>query len=240
MANAVIIVPGSGLWGGIFEEMRWHLSAYMPREKIFIVPLSVLDWIGVPPSPERSTPRVMRALHRTVEQVCRQYPNDAITIVGHSGGGTAAMIYLLGQPFEGECYPPVPVNRLLTLGSPFQSTERYGKIKSDFIAAHLKPEFFMRVNTISIAGKARCGNAAGSLAERSAFEFYNNTLRIERGQNGSVWGDGVVPLDACWLKGALNVTLEGVEHLPTPFGIWYGSRAAVQAWQKFLDTDPNP
>jgi hypothetical protein len=46
MANAVIIVPGSGLWGGIFEEMRWHLSAYMPREKIFIVPLTVLDWMA--------------------------------------------------------------------------------------------------------------------------------------------------------------------------------------------------
>jgi len=172
----------------MFEEMRWHLSAYMPREKIFIVPLSVLDWIGVPPSPERSTQRVMRALHRTVEQVCRQYPNESITIVGHSGGGTAAMIYLLGQPFEGECYPPMPVNRLLTLGSPFQSTERYGKIKSDFIAAHLQPEFFTRVKTISIVGKARCGNANGSCRAHSARVLQQHLSHRKKRSSMGRWG----------------------------------------------------
>lgn len=229
MSNPIVIVPGSGMWGGIFEEMRWHLGASFEREKIFIVPLTTLDWIGLPPSPERSTNRVMRALHETIRQAQQRYPDEPIRIVGHSGGGTAAMIYLLGKPFQGEAYPETPVTQLLTLGAPFFSTERYGKLKSDFIAAHLDDGFFARVRTVCVASKTRFGNPSGSLAERSAFEFYKNT-----NGRGDVWGDGVVPLDSCWLSGATNVELQDVEHLPAPFRTWYGSRAAVEAWQEFL------
>lgn len=230
MPNPVIIVAGSGMWGGIFEEMKLHLSAFVPREKIFIVPLTIFDWVGFPPSPERSTNRVMARLHRTVLEAQQRYPNEPLTLIGHSGGGTAAMIYLLGVPFQGDAYPPVAVTKLITLGSPFHSMEQYGKLKSDFIFAHLQPAFFSQVQVISIASRTRFGNPNGSLAERSAFEFYKNT-----GGTGAVWGDGVVPIDCCQLEGACNVVLEGIEHLPTPFGDWYGSRRGVAAWQTFLN-----
>ncbi|MCS7014409.1 MAG: alpha/beta hydrolase [Chloroherpetonaceae bacterium] len=230
MPNPVIIVAGSGMWGGIFEEMKLHLSAVLPKEKIFIVPLTILDWVGFPPSPERSTNRVMQRLHQTVLQAQQRFPNEPLTIIGHSGGGTAAMIYLLGKPFQGDAYPRTAVTKLITLGSPFHSIERYGKVKSDFIFAHLRREFFSQVEVISIASKTRFGNLQGSIAERSAFEFYKNT-----GGTGSVWGDGVVPVECCQLDGAQNVVLEGIEHLPTPFGSWYGARRGVEAWQAFLN-----
>ncbi|XP_060217862.1 uncharacterized protein LOC132645104 [Lycium barbarum] len=53
-----------------------------------------------------------------------------------------------------------------------------------------------------------------------------------------VWGDGVVPEVSAHLKGALNVTLDGVYHSPvgsddatTP---WYGSPAVVEHWIRHL------
>ncbi len=229
MSNPIVIVPGTAMWGGIFEEMRWHLGKVFGQEKIFIVPLTVLDWIGVPPSPERSTVRVMQRLHETVLEAQKRYPNEPISIIGHSGGGTAAMIYLLGKPFQGEVYPEVPVRQLITLGSPFQSVEQYGKIKSDFIAQHLNQQFFARINVVSVAGKTRFGNPKGSLAERTAFECYKNTIGC-----GSVWGDGVVPTQACWLDGATNLEVHNVEHLPTPFRLWYGSQSVIKIWQESL------
>ncbi|MCD7446886.1 hypothetical protein HAX54_018857 [Datura stramonium] len=53
-----------------------------------------------------------------------------------------------------------------------------------------------------------------------------------------VWGDGVVPEVSAHLKGALNVTLDGVYHSPVGSDDatrpWYGSPAVVQQWIRHL------
>lgn len=53
-----------------------------------------------------------------------------------------------------------------------------------------------------------------------------------------VWGDGVVPEVSAHLKGALNVTLEGVYHSPVGSDDatrpWYGSPAVVEQWIRHL------
>lgn len=53
-----------------------------------------------------------------------------------------------------------------------------------------------------------------------------------------VWGDGVVPVVSAHLKGALNVTLEGVYHSPVGSDDatrpWYGSSAVVEHWIRHL------
>ncbi len=225
----MVIVAGTGLWSGLFEEMKAALAKTLPSEKIAVVPVSPLDWLGFPPSPERSTTRVMKRLHETVARMEQTFPNEDISLVAHSGGGTVALIYLMRQAFMGDVYPKTNVKKLLTLGTPFQSVERYGKLKSDFIAATLKKEFFEQVAVVSIVSKMREGKINGSVAERGAFEFYKQTLG-----RGDVWGDGVVPLDCCRLDGARYVEINGVEHLPSPFADWYGSARGVDLWRDCL------
>ncbi|MFQ3598526.1 MAG: alpha/beta fold hydrolase [Chloroherpetonaceae bacterium] len=227
--NPIVILAGVGLWSGLYEEMKRNLASNTPSEKIFIVPLTTLDWIGLPPSPERSTNRVMRHLHEMIERVESQCPNEPITLVAHSGGGTVALIYLLGKSFQGDAYSNKSIHKLLTLGTPFQSRERYAKLKMDFINAHLSADFFEKIEVISVASSFRKGTLHGSLQERLAFEFYRNTFG-----NGNLDGDGVVPIDACHLDGAKNIVIEGIEHLPAPFAKWYGEKSAVEQWQSFL------
>ncbi len=209
--------------------MKQNLASTIPPEKIFIVPLTMLDWIGFPPSPERSTNRVMKRLHETIQQVEARFPNEPIGLVAHSGGGTVALIYLMGKPFQGDAYVNRSIHKLLTLGTPFQSIERYAKLKIDFINAHLSTEFFEKVEVISVASSYRKGKQDGSLQERLAFELYRNTFG-----NGDSDGDGVVPVEACYLDGAKNIIIQGVEHLPAPFAKWYGAKPAVEQWQSFL------
>jgi len=227
--NPTILLAGVGLWSSLYEEMKRNLASIIPPEKIFIVPVSPLDWIGFPPSPERSTNRVMKRLHETIQHVEAHFPRQPITLIAHSGGGTVAMIYLLGKPFQGDAYSNQSVHKLLTLGTPFQSQERYAKIKTHFIAQHLTEKFFERVEVISVASSFRKGNPSGSVQERLAFEFYRNTFG-----NGHSDGDGIVPIEACHLAGAKLVVIKDVEHLPAPFATWYGAKRAVEQWQAFL------
>ncbi len=227
--NPVVILAGVGLWSALYEEMKRNLATTIPPEKIFIVPITTLDWIGFPPSPERSTNRVMKCLHETIQKVETAFTNEPITLIAHSGGGTVAMIYLLGKSFQGDAYSNKSIHKLITLGTPFQSIERYAKLKTDFITQHLTENFFERVEVISVASSFRRGNRSGSLQERLAFEFYRNTFG-----DGNSDGDGIVPIEACTLDSAKNVVVEGVEHLPAPFATWYGEKRAVEQWQSLL------
>lgn len=226
----MVIVPGVLFWDSLYEPMREALAAWIPKEKIAIAPVSLPDWIGFPPSPERSTNRVMAALDRTVRTMATRFPGEPVTIVAHSGGGTVAMIYLLQHPFQGDVYEVNDmVGRLLTLGTPFHTQEHFAKLKTDFIYKHLDPEFFSRFPVVSIVSDRYKGALEGGFTEKICYLFY-------RGVNneGNLTGDGVVPAKSCFLEGAENVTIPDCEHVPAPHTRWYGTREGVEQWVKWL------
>ncbi len=228
--NPVVILPGVLFWDSLYAEMKKVLAAYVPKKKIAIVPVSFHDWIGFPPSPERSTNRVMAALDRTLAMMQERYPEEKITVIAHSGGGTVALVYLLEQPFQGDVYHrSSSVGKLLALGTPFHTTEHYAKIKTDFIDAHLKPEFFGRCRVVSIVSDQYFGSLEKGMIERMCYMFYKNASG-----EGEVSGDGIVPVKSCFLKGAENVTISGIEHLPTPHTRWYGTKEGIEQWIRWL------
>ena len=228
--NPIVILPGVLFWDNLYAGMKKALSAYLPVEKITVVPVHVHDWIGFPPSPERSTNRVMVKLDRTIASVRQRYPGEKITIIAHSGGGTVALVYLLEQPFQGDVYNRSDsVGKLLALGTPFHSTEHYAKIKTDFIDKHLAAGFFDRCKVVSIVSGQYTGSLEKGLVERMCYMFYKNVS----GQGG-VAGDGIVPVKSCFLKGAENVTISGIEHLPTPHTTWYGTKEGLEQWIQCL------
>ncbi len=226
----VIILPGVLFWEGLYAEMKTILSAYVPAEKIAIAPVNLLDWVGFPPSPERSTNRVMAVLDRTVTMMQDRFPDEKITIIAHSGGGTVALVYLLEQTFQGDEYHHgSSVGKLLTLGTPFHTTEHFAKIKTDFIDRHLKPDFFDRCRVVSVVSDQYAGSLDKGIIERMCYHFYKNVSG-----DGNLSGDGIVPAKSCFLKGAENVAISEVEHLPTPHASWYGTREGIEQWIRWL------
>ena len=52
-----------------------------------------------------------------------------------------------------------------------------------------------------------------------------------------VWGDGVVPVQAAHLDGAVNLSLNGVYHSPVGANEerpWYGSPSVLDEWVHYL------
>lgn len=228
--NPVVIVPGVLFWDSLYEVMRSSLSAWIPKEKIAIVPVSLVDWVGFPPSPERSTNRVMAALDRTVRKMALRYPGEPVTIVAHSGGGTVAMIWLLERSFQGDVYAVNGMaGRLITLGTPFHTHEHFAKIKTDFIFSHLDAGFFRRYRVVSVVSDRFHGSPDGGISEKLCYMFYRGVA-----DDGNVSGDGVVPASSCYLEGAENVTVPDCEHLPAPHTRWYGTKEGVEQWIEWL------
>ncbi|NTW69140.1 MAG: alpha/beta hydrolase [Chlorobiaceae bacterium] len=228
--HPLVIIPGVLFWVSLYDGMKDALSDYLPAEKIAVVPVSLIDWTGFPPSPEKSTNRVMIALHRTIRDMERKFPGEPITLVGHSGGGSVGMVYLLEKPFQGDSYQSGKrIKKLITLGTPFQTHEYYARIKSDFIFSHLSPDFFDRVSVVSVVSDKYHGNSEGSFREKMCYQFYKNVL-----DDGNVAGDGIVPAKSCFLEGAVNVTIADAEHLPTPHTRWYGTKEGVEQWIQWL------
>jgi pimeloyl-ACP methyl ester carboxylesterase len=228
--NPVVIIPGVFFWDSLYDSMKNALGEYIQQKRVTIAPVSLIDWIGFPPSLERSTNRVMKIVDRTVREMVHKFPDEPVTLVAHSGGGTVAMIYLLEQPFQGDVYHPGGrVGKLITLGTPFHSREYYARIKRDFIFTHLRPEFFDRYHVVSVVSDKYYGNLQGGFVEKACFKFYEGVL-----DDGNVAGDGIVPAKSCFLDGAENVTISDAEHLPTPLTRWYGTKEGVEQWIQWL------
>ncbi|ABL65558.1 esterase/lipase family protein [Chlorobium phaeobacteroides] len=228
--NPVVIIPGVLFWDSLYEVMKDALSSYMPRAKIAIAPVSFIDWVGFPPSPERSTNRVMAAIDKSVREMGRKYPGEPVTLIAHSGGGTVAMIYLLENSFQGDVYHPgESVGKLITLGTPFHTHEHYAKIKTDFIFKHITNDFFSRIQVITVASSQYSGDANGSVVEKMCYLFYKNV-----DTDGNVAGDGIIPAKSCVLEGATNIVIPHAEHLPTPHTMWYGTKEGVEQWIQWL------
>lgn len=224
--NPVVIIPGVLFWDGLYQGMKEALSTWVPAEKIAIAPVSLTDWVGFPPSPERSTNRVMQVLDRSVRQMAQRFPGEPITLLGHSGGGSVALVYLLGKPFQGDSYRTDGlVGRLVTLGTPFETVEQYARLKTDFIRQHLTAAFFERCPVVSIVSDKYRGDLGGSVVEKMCYFFYRNV-----DGNGSAQGDGIVPASSCRLEGAEFVVIPDAEHLPTPHTRWYGTREGMEQW----------
>ncbi|MEI8186291.1 MAG: alpha/beta hydrolase [Chlorobiaceae bacterium] len=228
--NPVVIIPGVLFWDSLYDIMKDALAVYIPKEKISIAPVSLVDWIGFPPSPEKSTNRVLKVLDSAVREMAEKFPGEPVTLVAHSGGGTVAMVYLLEKPFQGDVYHSGNlVGKLITLGTPFHTHEHYAKIKTDFIVKYLQSDFFTRFRVVSVVCDKFRGDWQGSFIEKMCYKFYQSVL-----EDGNVGGDGIVPAKSCFLEGAENITIADAEHLPTPRTRWYGTKEGVEQWIQWL------
>ena len=81
------------------------------------------------------------------------------------------MVYLLEQLFQGDVYAVNGmVGRLVTLGTPYHTHERFAKIKTDFIFSHLTPELNQTIQTRVDAEYERLLKLEGLTAEAETQE----------------------------------------------------------------------
>lgn len=137
--------------------------------------------------------------------------NAPVTLLAHSAGGWLGRLFML------EAGPSnVGVDRFLSLGSPHQPPPK-GVVDQtrgilSWVSEKCPGAFHCDVEYVTVAGRYIRGaplSGPGTWQRRIVGAGYKQVCGIE-----CAWGDGVVPVPAAHLDGAMQLTLNGVYHSP--------------------------
>lgn len=227
-----LILPGYFARATDYQPLEKHLNQQgIPTVTI---PLRKRDWI--PTLGGRSVNPIIRRIDQTIQEVLAQYQANQVNLIGHSAGGWIGRIYLGEHPYnihgdvrdsEGIWRAHRWVSKLITLGTPHTSQERWTKRNLDFVNETYPGAFYPHVTYVCVAGKAVYGQRWGK--NWLAYQSYQLTCGT-----GDTWGDGITPIKAAHLDGAINLTLDGVMHSPHSPEKWYGSAEVISSWIDYL------
>ncbi len=216
----IVIVGGATWWPSSYRDFAKTLQEISGCE-VHVVPITPLDWaLGY----LRGFGQLVFEVASTVDRALLESEAKKAVLVGHSAGGLACRVYVGGDPpYGGRRYSGHRrVERLITLGAPHnvRNDRRLAPITrvNDLFPGALHADAGLRY--LSVAG-----DAVDGAASRRARKRYERFV-----EDGSVGGDGIVPVGAALLPGSENIVVDGVHH-NRRLGLWYGSdRETVGRW----------
>jgi pimeloyl-ACP methyl ester carboxylesterase len=166
-----IIIPGYLAAATDYEAMHQQLADRgIPTTT---VPLRRGDWLATLGG--RSVQPILALLDQTVQAAMQEHQRDRVNLVAHSAGGWIARIYLGALPYD--VHGPRPqdatltwkghtrVARLVTLGTPHVSRERWTRKNLDFVNDTYPGAHHDDVDYVCVAGKAIFGQRVVSGAD---------------------------------------------------------------------------
>ncbi len=240
MHQAIIVIGGyNSVWPAYLKLARYleDLSGLQA------VAVPLLPWHWQSATRQGDATNILQKLKGTTLWAYRRFKADRFILVGHSAGGLVARLYLSEQPVWGHQYAGLDhVMMLVTLGSPHCSAREPHRIQGTSAKWYLVDTpnrlvpgatYAHRVRYQTVAGRYIQGRPSGSRREQRAFQMY----RGFNGHDGSVWGDGTVPVDSAHLAGAEALELDGVSHSARFGRAWYGgSKAIIRRWWSAVET----
>jgi pimeloyl-ACP methyl ester carboxylesterase len=201
-----------------------------------IVPLTVSSWF--PTLGGRSVVPILKQLQSTIQSLQAEQGVTKINLIAHSAGGWIARIFLGDVPYFEETWSGRHrIATLITLGTPHTSCERWTRHNLDFVNSHYPGAFWPEIKYVCVAGTAIPGRrlpwtALRNAEARSTWLAYNSYRQTVG--DGDRAGDGITPVAAAHLEGAVNITLEQVYHSPRGSKRWYGSPDVLSSWLPYL------
>lgn len=208
IAQPIVVFGGFLSWPDLYCGMRGWLAQASGRP-VWIVEATTRDWLLAVRA--EGWARLLDRLERAVREAVDRSVTGRITLIGHSAGGVIGQLFLSPTPFRVRSYGGLePVAHLISLGIPHNNLR--GTRIPRRVVEQYPDSYFPSVRYTSVAGKVIRGSRHGPLRERWAYAYYRRMCG-----DGTVWGDGLVPLSSQLLGGAQQIVLEGVSHF-TGFG----------------------
>jgi pimeloyl-ACP methyl ester carboxylesterase len=218
--------------GGFLSPAKFYFSmqktlAALSGQQVSVVGTQPYDWL--PSVTPRGWIILLKKLDRTVRTAARAALDGRVVLIGHSGGGVLARLYLSPEPFFGHRYCGLErVAHLITLGSPHfsQGGMQRGGLMARYVQ-RVAPDaaFAPQVRYTCVTGKFVRGNRSGTSQERFAARVYKEVCGDE-----NAWGDAITPIQSALLPGAEQIVLEGVSHYSIFGEPWYGSPSIPSLW----------
>lgn len=234
-ARPTFILPG--YFAG--AEPYTPLANYLNQKGVPTVTVPLRQWDWVPTLGGRPITPILQKLKETIDRHCPG--NDRVNLIGHSAGGWLGRIFLGDQPYPSpEGAQTVPgqvwhgrsrIETIVCLGTPHRSQEPWTRRNIDFVNDRYPGAFYDEVTYVCVAGNGVLGQRGWQHGWRKNLAY--NSYELTCG-TGETWGDGITPIAAAHLDGAINLTLEGVVHSPGAEQPWYGTPEIVEQWYRYL------
>lgn len=227
--RSLVLIGGYLTGPGDFQALAAALERPPYNYAIFIAPITRWRWAATRAHDFRP---VLALLRTTVGQALEATGAERVTLLAHSVGGMAARLFLGDQPYLGQIYGGWRlVERLVTLGTPHTSLERWTLSLYDFVGCHYPGAFYPDMRYVSVVGRALQGRRNGAFRERMARQSYELVAGSARADD---WGDGVTPLTGAVLPGAEYLVVPDLHHTRLHGRPWYGDPAALPLWGRVL------
>lgn len=197
---------------------------------VFVTPIGRLQWALTRDWDMR---KVINSVGATVERARAESGAATVSMLAYSVGGTLARIYLGDEPYRGTIYGGRRyVDRLITLGTPHHSLERWTRETVGFSNRTYPGAYYAEVRYTSVVGLALQGKAKGTWAERMARSSY---ALVSGPAYAEAWGDGVTTLECAALGGAEYLVVPDLYHSTFHGRPWYGDAEALPLWGRILN-----
>lgn len=231
----ILIVGGFGVSWHTYQNFQYMLARVSARP-VYIARLETLEWLSVVLSDDYGN--LLRRLDLAVQDTLRRTGAERLALVAHSAGGILSRIYLGDQPYgQGRLVFNgfQRVATLVTIGTPHTSPKRgrFGGLNQiGFVHTHYPGAYWRFIRYVTVIAKGILGIKDGNQQERNAWEAYRMLT-----DDGTQWGDGVVPLSCSVLEGARHVVVDGLRHDPRPDERpWYGqSEETIELWWEHVE-----
>lgn len=240
-ARPIFILPGYFAGAAPYAE----LAAYLNQKGVPTVTVPLHQWDWMPTLGGRPVTPILQKLQETIDR--HSEDQEPINLIGHSAGGWLGRIFLGDHPYpDPQVVQNVPtqvwnartrIKTIVSLGTPHRSQEPWTRRNLDFVNDRYPEAFYPDVQYVCVAGKAILGQRGWQHGWRTNLAY--NSYELTCG-TGETWGDGITPIAAAHLEGAINVTLEDVVHSPGTEKPWYGTPAIVEQWYSYLTCPPSP
>jgi pimeloyl-ACP methyl ester carboxylesterase len=227
--RALVLIGGYLTSPNDFASLATRLEQPPYNFRVYRVPVGRLRWALTRDYDFRP---VLRRIKASVEQARRETGQERVLLLAHSVAGVAARLYLgeepyLGEQFAGRRY----VERLVTLGTPHFSAERWTLKLYDYVNGTYPGAYYDDVQYVSVIGCTLAGRQRGTTVERMAFNSYKLVGGTEAGQE---WGDGVASMKSAALPGAEYLGVADLYHSPFHGHPWYADVEGLPTWERAL------
>jgi pimeloyl-ACP methyl ester carboxylesterase len=227
--NPLVIIGGYLTSPEDFADLARLLAAPPYACQVFVAPISRGRWAITRDWDFR---RVIAIVRATVERALSTSGAEQVDVLAHSVGGMVARMYLGEQPYNGEVYGGHRyVRRLIMLGTPHHSQERWTRNSISFVNDSYPGAFYPEVRYTSVIGRVIRGNPHGTIIERVSSSSY---VTVSGPGFAEAWGDGITTMECAALSGAEYLAVPGVTHSPFHGQPWYGDPAGLGRWGRVL------
>ena len=219
----VIILGGFLINSSVYNEMREYIKSRI-NNKVEIVPITKIEWLST--NWAFGWKIILDKVEKRVKELSQESSTNKVTLIGHSSGGMILRLFLSDLVFNQKIYNGKDyANCLVTLGSPNQA--KRATYLRNFVSSTLPGSFYSKdVNYISVAGEL---DLNGPIATRTSVRISKSSYRALNG-NGTLIGDGLVPIDSALLIGSKQVVMKETAHGKAFGKEWYGSKNKVEEW----------